>query len=123
MTTKEIEMTEVTLPAMPEPEANSDWPEPLTNFSEGQWWVKELDAVAVSGTAEQKRAVAVVHHLLAAALKSQDYAREAVLLERERCAKVAEKVGIQTFMTESFLNQVREARETIAAAIRKGETP
>jgi hypothetical protein len=44
------------------------YPEPLTNFAEGQWWVKELDRLAddTSATAEQKRAIAVVHHLLKA---------------------------------------------------------
>ena len=44
------------------------WPEPPSNFQEGQWWVRELDAFAQSqnATDDQKRAVAVVHHLLAA---------------------------------------------------------
>ncbi len=35
---------------------------PLVEFQEGQWWVKELDDMAV--TSEQMRAVAVVHNLL-----------------------------------------------------------
>ncbi len=38
--------------------------EPLSDFQEGQWWVKELDAMVVDGTPDQKRAVAVVHNLL-----------------------------------------------------------
>ena len=40
--------------------------DPITDFTEGQWWVKELDAVSLNGTDDQKRAVAVVHHLLRA---------------------------------------------------------
>jgi hypothetical protein len=42
--------------------------EPLSEFQEGQWWVRELDAMVKSGTDDQKRAVAVVHHMLRAAL-------------------------------------------------------
>lgn len=45
----------------------SDAPEPLSEFQEGQWWVTELDAMVADGTAEQKRAVAVVHHMLRSA--------------------------------------------------------
>ena len=43
--------------------------DPLSDFQEGQWWVKELDALAqaVGATHDQKRAVAVVHHMLRAA--------------------------------------------------------
>lgn len=43
--------------------------DPLSDFREGQWWVKELDAMAASGlaTENQKRAIAVVHHMLRAA--------------------------------------------------------
>jgi hypothetical protein len=43
---------------------------PLCDFQEGQWWVRELDALAASrqATDDQKRAVAVVHHMLRAAL-------------------------------------------------------
>lgn len=38
---------------------------PLSDFQEGQWWVKELDAlVARHSTPDQQRAVAVVHSLL-----------------------------------------------------------
>ena len=42
--------------------------EPLSEFKEGQWWVKELDAMKeLPGiTLDQKRAVAVVHNLLGA---------------------------------------------------------
>lgn len=38
----------------------------LEDFKEGQWWVKELDAMAQAETAtpDQKRAVAVVHNML-----------------------------------------------------------
>lgn len=39
-------------------------PAPLSEFQEGQWWVNELDAMGRSGDPDQKRAVAVVHHLL-----------------------------------------------------------
>lgn len=43
--------------------------DPLTDFQEGQWWIKELDALKnIEGaTLDQKRAVAVVHNLLRAA--------------------------------------------------------
>ena len=34
------------------------------DFDVGQWWVKELDAMAANGTPDQKRAVAVVRNLL-----------------------------------------------------------
>lgn len=41
--------------------------DPLSDFQEGQWWVAELDAmVKDGGTADEKRAVAVVHRLLRA---------------------------------------------------------
>ena len=45
----------------------------LSDFKEGQWWVVELDAFAATSgaTADQKRAVAVVHNLLRA-LKSEE---------------------------------------------------
>lgn len=40
---------------------------PLSDFQEGQWWIAALDAmVKDAGTQDQKRAVAVVHHLLRA---------------------------------------------------------
>ena len=42
------------------------YPEPIHNFAENQWWVAELDSMAQTGTDDQKRAVAVVHHLLKA---------------------------------------------------------
>lgn len=43
--------------------------DPLSDFQEGQWWVKELDelARAPGATHDQKRAVAVVHHMLRSA--------------------------------------------------------
>lgn len=43
------------------------WPDPLSDFREGQWWVSELDAMKdrPGTTLDQKRAVAVVHHLIA----------------------------------------------------------
>lgn len=42
---------------------------PLGDFAEGQWWVVELDRLAadIAATPDQKRAVAVVRHLLRAA--------------------------------------------------------
>lgn len=50
------------MPALPEGYA-------LSEFKEGQWWVAELDAVATKHGAPDnlKRAVAVVHAMLAAA--------------------------------------------------------
>jgi hypothetical protein len=36
----------------------------LLDFKEGQWWVKELDEAVSNGTDDQKRAVAVVRHML-----------------------------------------------------------
>ena len=46
--------------------------DPLADFQEGQWWIKELDAFARQdfATNDQKRAVAVVHNLLRAAQAS-----------------------------------------------------
>ena len=38
--------------------------DPIAYFEEGQWWVKELDNMVENGTPDQKRSVAVVHHLL-----------------------------------------------------------
>lgn len=38
-----------------------------TEFAEGQWWLAELDAMAAASTPNQKRAVAVVRHLLRSA--------------------------------------------------------
>lgn len=61
-----------TLPTPPAQQGEEFWPEPLSEFKEGQWWVAELDAIArsVNATDEQKRAVSVVHHLLASAAKA-----------------------------------------------------
>lgn len=55
-------MTEATLK-----DGDQDWPETLSEFKEGQWWVQELDNMKESQgtTLDQKRAVSVVHHLLA----------------------------------------------------------
>ena len=53
-----------TIKTADEREAYTD---PLSDFQEGQWWVAELDAWATSGTDQQKRAVAVVHHMLRSA--------------------------------------------------------
>lgn len=56
-----------------------EYTEPLSEFQEGQWWVNELDAlVKKEGTTDdQKRAVAVVHHMLrSAALASAPVAVE-----------------------------------------------
>jgi hypothetical protein len=56
-----------------------EYTEPLSEFQEGQWWVNELDAlVKKEGTTDdQKRAVAVVHHMLrSAALASAPVADE-----------------------------------------------
>lgn len=36
----------------------------VADFREGQWWLKELDAMVEDGTPDQKRAVAVVRNLL-----------------------------------------------------------
>jgi len=54
-----------------------DYPEPLENFCEGQWWLNELEAMAshsidqqIRVTADMKRAVAVVRHMLKSASKS-----------------------------------------------------
>ena len=43
--------------------------DPLSDFQEGQWWVRELDkaAATVGATDDFRRAVAVVHHLLRSA--------------------------------------------------------
>lgn len=52
--------------------------EPLSEFREGQWWIKELDEMAnnpigeeIFVTADLKRAVATVHHLLRAVRESE----------------------------------------------------
>jgi hypothetical protein len=44
----------------------SEFDSPLSDFKEGQWWTLELDAIANSSSAtnEQRRAIAVVRHLL-----------------------------------------------------------
>ncbi|WP_455154108.1 hypothetical protein [Cupriavidus campinensis] len=47
--------------------AASEFDSPLSDFQEGQWWVKELDALGSTGTDDQKRAIAVVHHMLRSA--------------------------------------------------------
>lgn len=51
-------------------------PEPLDNSTAKQWWVQELDALRAlpSITADQKRAIATVHHLLKTVAK---YVRDA----------------------------------------------
>jgi len=50
-----------------------DGTSPLEDFQEGQWWVHELDCmVARQSTPDQRRAVAVVHHLLRAVKRDVD---------------------------------------------------
>ena len=72
---------EIAQPATPEPPQASapsvqvvepKGHDPLADFQEGQWWIKELDAFARQdfATNDQKRAVAVVHNLLRAAQAS-----------------------------------------------------
>lgn len=59
--------------APPQPSGDAgELPDLLSDFQEGQWWVKELDAAVASGflTDDQKRAVAVVHHFLRSARAS-----------------------------------------------------
>lgn len=58
--------------------AQADGDSPLSDFQEGQWWVSELDSIAMYAdgqsmvvTHDLKRAVAVVHHMLRAAQKGQ----------------------------------------------------
>ena len=61
-------------------------PEPLSNFTEGQWWIKELDALVADSdkrTDDQYRAVAVVHHLLRAIAASQAVQAPAAWQARE----------------------------------------
>jgi hypothetical protein len=45
-------------------------PSPLSDFREGQWWIEELDKAAAAPDAPDdfRRAVAVVHHMLRAAV-------------------------------------------------------
>ena len=67
--------------------------DPLSDFQEGQWWVLELDEWAKTGTDDQKRAVAVVHHMLrAAAVEAARPAPEAV--EPLRAALTKHGLGI-----------------------------
>lgn len=58
-------------PSAPAAHDEHHYPAPLSAFQAGQWWVKELDALsALPGTtADQKRAIALVHHLLASVAK------------------------------------------------------
>lgn len=60
--------------------------DPLSEFQEGQWWVLALDRMAQSATdLDQKRAVAVVHHLLrSAAIAQRAGSGEARPVEKER---------------------------------------
>lgn len=53
-------------------------PDPITDFQEGQWWVAELDGMAQAegATPDQKRAVAVVHHMLRTAREPAPVARD-----------------------------------------------
>lgn len=54
----------------------------IEDFNEGQWWLKELDAMAKDGTPDQKRAVAVVRNLMATAKAQQPQApTESVLID------------------------------------------
>lgn len=62
---KEQQPAQAEIPAPPDTE-------PLGSFEEGQWWVKELDALVHRGaTPDQVRAVAVVHRLLRAVKSAQ----------------------------------------------------
>ena len=47
-------------------ELEAKYIEPIDNFEEGQWWVKELDSLAKNFNLsnDQKRAIAVVHNML-----------------------------------------------------------
>lgn len=53
---------------------------PINDFQEGQWWLKELDSLVKDGTSDQKRSVAVVRNLIRAAQQESDDPQE---LQRE----------------------------------------
>lgn len=63
--------------------SDEGWPEALTEFNEGQWWVKELDAMKdlPGASPDQKRAVAVVHHMLASVARYGNAAQSAASVE------------------------------------------
>lgn len=58
---------------MNEENESDEFLSPISDFFEGQWWIKELDKIGnasaghpIEVTHDMKRAVAVVHHLLRA---------------------------------------------------------
>ena len=53
---------------------------PLSDFQEGQWWIAELDKAATGASADFKRAVAVVHHMLRSAAENEDQRKDAARL-------------------------------------------
>ena len=59
---------------------------PLTEFSEGQWWIAELDSISSALSDDGQRAIAVVHHLLRSANEASDRIAnlEAQLTSKER---------------------------------------
>lgn len=80
-------------------------------FSEGQWWLAELDAMVASGTPDQKRAVAVVRHLMRSAHKHAD--------GRDELRRLQEfAAGVGTYVRASddhWLDATPEAAAEIAS--------
>lgn len=83
---------------------------PLSEFQEGQWWVKELDAmVALPGVSDQqKRAVAVVHHMLRAAAQELARTDSGKVAEVLTLQQIADRIGGTAAMSpvefRTFLN-------------------
>ena len=92
----------------------NEWPAPLSEFKEGQWWVSELDAIARSGNAthEQKRAVSVVHHFLASAEKAvATPPAQRVELTEEEIDELWFKHASSVTYTHDFARAIIEAYE------------
>lgn len=65
-----------------------EYPEPLRNFQEGQWWVEKLDEAAKkTADLDLKRAVAVVHHMLRSAPHPSDNLQQASTAQAEPAKK------------------------------------
>lgn len=93
-------------------------PDPVSNFGEGQWWIEELDTMIKTGTDDQKRAVAVVHHLLQAVRAAQAAQPERKLLSDEKIDAVTDAQWGYCVLNQRMAH--RAYARAIEAAIKQG---
>lgn len=100
-------------------ESSAEGIDPLSDFKEGQWWVQELDniASALGASHDQKRAVAVVHHMLRSSARTCNSHNELVVALKKIAAIEDKAFG-------GDWDEIEEARGIAVEALKaSGEQP